>query len=105
MNDPNIAADVLLWRKKHLSASTIVGAAILWVVFEWIGYHFVSVISFVLLVAIVFVFLWSYTADLLNRSLSLPPSFLTYSSVQGPGGPALFSTHARNNAISLVNPT
>ena len=27
--------------------------------------------------------------------------FLTYSSVQDPGGPTLFSTHARNNATTL----
>ena len=65
-----IAADVLLWRKKHLSVGTIAGAFIIWLLFEWIGYHFVSVISFFLLMGIVLLFIWSYVADLLNRSLS-----------------------------------
>ena len=32
--------------------------------------------------------------------VSLSPPFLTYFSVQDPGGPALFSTHARNNATT-----
>ena len=39
-----------------------------------------------------------------SLSLSLSP-LLIYFSDQDPGGPALFSTHAHNNATSLVNPT
>ena len=39
----------------------------------------------------------------MSVSLSLP--FLTYSSVEDPGGPASFSMHARSKVTYLVNPT
>lgn len=62
------SADVLLWRKKHLSASFLAAATVLWFLFEWIGYHFVSVISFLLLGLVVVLFAWSNVAAFLNRA-------------------------------------
>ena len=44
-----------------------------------------------------------HTCVSVSLGLSLP--FLTYSSVQNPGGPALFSMHAHSYAKYLVNPT
>ncbi|KAI5080608.1 hypothetical protein GOP47_0004478 [Adiantum capillus-veneris] len=61
------SADVLLWRKRNLSAGFLAVATVIWVLFEWIGYHFISVVSFFLLVAIVGLFAWSYAALMLNR--------------------------------------
>lgn len=64
------SADVLLWRKKHLSAGFLAGSTVIWVLFEWIGYHFISLISLLLLVAVVTLFAWSNGAAFLNR---VPP--------------------------------
>ncbi|KAH7294712.1 hypothetical protein KP509_27G014800 [Ceratopteris richardii] len=65
------SADVLLWRKKHLSAGFLAGATVLWLVFEWIGYHFISVVSFLLLGFAVIYFVLSNGAAFINRSF--PP--------------------------------
>ncbi|KAH7351728.1 hypothetical protein KP509_19G012300 [Ceratopteris richardii] len=62
-----LAADVLLWRKKNLSLGFLSAATALWVLFEWFGYHFVSVVSFFLLLIVVGLFSWSYAALMLNR--------------------------------------
>ncbi|MCO5570794.1 hypothetical protein L7F22_024522 [Adiantum nelumboides] len=61
------SADVLLWRKNFFSAGFLAVATAIWVLFEWIGYHFVSVVSFFLLAIIVSLFAWSYGASVLNR--------------------------------------
>lgn len=66
-SDEISAADVLLWRKKHLSAGFLVGATVVWLLFEWIGYHVISVISFLLLGFVVVLFAWSNGAAFLNR--------------------------------------
>eukprot|EP00250_Pteridium_aquilinum_P016317 c23047_g2_i1 orf=582-1328(-) len=62
------SADILLWRKKHLSAGFLVGATVVWFLFEWIGYHFISVVAFLLLGLVVGLFAWSSGAAFLNRA-------------------------------------
>eukprot|EP00250_Pteridium_aquilinum_P031391 c43540_g1_i1 orf=141-899(+) len=69
------SADILLWRKKNLSAGFLAVATAIWVLFEWIGYHFISVISFLLLVVVVGLFAWSYGAAMLNRDPPPVPNF------------------------------
>ncbi|MCO5574910.1 hypothetical protein L7F22_028705 [Adiantum nelumboides] len=62
------SADVLLWRKKHLSAGFLAGATVIWLLFEWSCYHFVSVVSFLLLGLVVILFIWSNAAAFLHRA-------------------------------------
>ncbi|KAI5066870.1 hypothetical protein GOP47_0017398 [Adiantum capillus-veneris] len=62
------SADVLLWKKKHLSAGFLAAATVIWFLFEWSCYHFVSVVSFLLLVIVVTLFVWSNAAAFLNRA-------------------------------------
>ncbi|MCO5556696.1 hypothetical protein L7F22_010247 [Adiantum nelumboides] len=62
------SADVLLWRKKHLSAGFLAGATVIWLLFEWSCYHFVSVVSFLLLGLVVILFVWSNAAAFLHRA-------------------------------------
>ncbi|GFS34055.1 reticulon family protein [Actinidia rufa] len=36
----SVAADVLLWRNKKISAGVLAGATAIWVLFEWLNYNF-----------------------------------------------------------------
>lgn len=62
-----IAADVLLWRNKTISASFLTGATIVWVLFEWLNYNFISLLCFVLVLGLLAQFLWSNASGFLNR--------------------------------------
>jgi len=64
------AADVLLWRKKHLSIGLLVGATLAWILLEKTGYTVLSIVSNVTLFLVVILFVWSNVAALLNRSFS-----------------------------------
>ncbi|CAM6046149.1 unnamed protein product [Sphagnum compactum] len=83
-------ADVLLWRKKHLSVGLLVGATLAWILLEKTGYTVVSIVSNVTLFLVVILFVWSNVAALLNRAppplpeLSLSEDFVlsTASSVR-----------------------
>uniref|UniRef100_A0ACD5WBW4 Uncharacterized protein n=1 Tax=Avena sativa TaxID=4498 RepID=A0ACD5WBW4_AVESA len=52
-------ADVLLWRNKKISSSVLGLATAIWVFFEWLDYHFLTIISFVLVFGMVVQFVWS----------------------------------------------
>nr|CAB3497976.1 unnamed protein product [Digitaria exilis] len=41
-------ADVLLWRNKKISSSVLALATAIWVFFEWLDYHFLTIVSFAL---------------------------------------------------------
>jgi len=62
-----IAADVLLWRNKKISASFLTGATIVWVLFEWLNYNFISLVCFVVVLGLLAQFLWSNASGFLNR--------------------------------------
>lgn len=62
-----IAADVLLWRNKKISASVLTGATVAWVLFEWLNYHFLTLFCFALVLGMLVQFLWSNASSLLNR--------------------------------------
>lgn len=67
------SADVLLWRNKKISSSVLGGATAAWVFFEWLDYHFLTIISFVLVLGMVAQFGWSSFAGMLNGSASNVP--------------------------------
>jgi hypothetical protein len=81
---------MLLWRKKHLSVSLLVGATLAWILLEKTGYTVLSIVSNVTLFLVVILFVWSNVAALLNRAppplpeLSLSEDFVlsTASSVR-----------------------
>ncbi|CAN6241336.1 unnamed protein product [Urochloa humidicola] len=64
-------ADVLLWRRRNVSAAAVVGATAVWFVFERAGYSLPSVLSNALLLLVAILFFWAKSASLLNRPL--PP--------------------------------
>ncbi|TYG49924.1 hypothetical protein ES288_D10G133600v1 [Gossypium darwinii] len=67
------SADVLLWRNKNISASFLASATLIWVLFEWLNYHFLTLLSFALVLGMVAQFVWSNASGLLNRSSSQVP--------------------------------
>lgn len=64
-------ADVFLWRNKKISAGVLAGATALWVLFELLEYHLVTLVSYVLIFVIAVLFLWSNACKFINRS---PPT-------------------------------
>ncbi|GMJ08587.1 reticulon-like B 8 [Hibiscus trionum] len=67
------SADVLLWRNKKISASVLAGATAIWVLFEWLNYHFLSLLCFALVLGMLAQFVWSNASGFLNRSSSQVP--------------------------------
>ncbi|GAB4850673.1 hypothetical protein Ancab_029984 [Ancistrocladus abbreviatus] len=65
-------ADVLLWRSKKISASVLASAIAIWVLFEWLEYHFLSIVCFVLGLGMIVQFVWA----LVNRSSQVPRAAL-----------------------------
>ncbi|XP_021758209.1 reticulon-like protein B16 [Chenopodium quinoa] len=67
------AADVILWKKWHLSCGVIAVATVAWLLFEQSGLPFLSVSSDVLLILIVLQFLRANYAVVTNRQLEELP--------------------------------
>lgn len=67
------SADVLLWRDKKISASVLTGATIVWVIFEWLNYNFLTILCFILVMVLIAQFLWKNASGILNRSPSDVP--------------------------------
>lgn len=53
------AADVLLWRNKKISSSVLAVATLLWVFFEWLDYHLLTIVSFAVVLGMAAQFGWS----------------------------------------------
>jgi hypothetical protein len=66
-------ADVLLWRNKKISSSVLALATVIWVFFEWLGYHLLTVVSFALVLGMVGQFVWSNFSSMLSSSPSKVP--------------------------------
>lgn len=67
------SADVLLWRNKKISASVLTSATIVWVLFEWLNYNFLTILCFGLVLVMLGQFLWSNASGMLNSSPSNVP--------------------------------
>ncbi|XP_076950568.1 reticulon-like protein B8 [Bidens hawaiensis] len=66
------SADVLLWRNKKISASVLCGATVVWVLFEWLNYHFLPLVCFGLVVCIIGQFIWSHVLNRAPPQIVLP---------------------------------
>lgn len=64
------SADVLLWRNKKISASVLTGATAIWVLFEWLNYHFLTLVFFALILGMLAQFIWSNASGLFNSGRS-----------------------------------
>ena len=61
------AADVFLWRNKKISASVLGGATALWVFFELLEYHLVTLVCHILILSLAVLFLWSNVSTFINK--------------------------------------
>ncbi|KAG0491373.1 hypothetical protein HPP92_004771 [Vanilla planifolia] len=64
-------ADTLLWRNRTAGVSVAVTASVFWILFELVGYSFLSLIANSLILLVFILFFWAKSAALLNRPL--PP--------------------------------
>lgn len=61
-------ADVVLWRNKQMSGGLLAGATVIWLLFEWIGYHLITFLCHSLILSLATLFLWSNLSYSVNRS-------------------------------------
>ncbi|CAH9086728.1 unnamed protein product [Cuscuta epithymum] len=61
-------ADVFLWRNKKISAGLLGGVTTIWVLFELLEYHLLTLVCHVLIIALVVSFLWSNASSFINKS-------------------------------------
>lgn len=65
-------ADVFLWRDKKISAGVLGVATAIWVLFELLEYHLLTLVCHILILALAVLFLWSNASTFINKS---PPQF------------------------------
>ncbi|KDP25363.1 hypothetical protein JCGZ_20519 [Jatropha curcas] len=61
-------ADIFLWRNKKISAGVLGGATAIWVLFELIEYHLLTLICHGLILSLAVLFLWSNASTFINKS-------------------------------------
>ncbi|KAG0473828.1 hypothetical protein HPP92_015685 [Vanilla planifolia] len=67
------SADLLLWRNKKISSGALIGATLIWGMFEFLEYHFFTMLCFALVVGMIVQFIWTNASGLMNRSPSDVP--------------------------------
>ena len=61
-------ADVLLWKDKKTTAVVIGGTTVIWILFEVLDYHLLTLISHVMIGALAILFLWSKATTFIKKS-------------------------------------
>ncbi|KAL1187888.1 Reticulon-like protein B16 [Cardamine amara subsp. amara] len=70
------AADLLLWRRRHLSLGVIIVSTVAWLIFELSGLPFLSVSSDVLLILIIISFIHARVSAFRNRQPNSLPELV-----------------------------
>ncbi|PSS26302.1 Reticulon-like protein [Actinidia chinensis var. chinensis] len=61
-------ADIFLWRNKKVSAGVLVGATAIWVLFELLEYHLLTLVCHILILSLAILFLWSNVTKFIKKS-------------------------------------
>ncbi|KAK3007209.1 hypothetical protein RJ639_015918 [Escallonia herrerae] len=61
-------ADIFLWRDKKTTAGVLAVATAVWVLFELLEYHLLSLVCHILILALAVLFLWSNASTFINKS-------------------------------------
>ncbi|KAG5539597.1 hypothetical protein RHGRI_019961 [Rhododendron griersonianum] len=61
-------ADVFLWRDKKISVGVLGGATAIWVLFDVLEYHFLTLVCLALILGLAMLFLWSNASTFINKS-------------------------------------
>ncbi|CAN1264309.1 Reticulon-like protein B3 [Linum perenne] len=62
------AADVLLWRNKKISGAVVGVATAIWVLFELLEYHLITLVCHFSILSLAILFLWSNASTFINKS-------------------------------------
>ncbi|KAL9254408.1 Reticulon-like protein [Drosera capensis] len=62
------AADVLLWRNKKASATVLGTATMIWVLFEIVEYHLLTLVAHILIFTLAALFIWANATTLVKKS-------------------------------------
>ncbi|KAG8382187.1 hypothetical protein BUALT_Bualt05G0050700 [Buddleja alternifolia] len=62
------AADVFLWRDKKISAGLLGGATAIWVLFDVLEYHLLTLVCHGLILVLAILFLWSNATTFIKKS-------------------------------------
>ncbi|XP_059663602.1 reticulon-like protein B5 [Cornus florida] len=65
-------ADIILWRNKQISAGMLASVTVIWFLFEWNGYHFLTFVCHSLILSLATLFLWSNISSYINKPLNIP---------------------------------
>uniref|UniRef100_A0A803M326 Reticulon-like protein n=1 Tax=Chenopodium quinoa TaxID=63459 RepID=A0A803M326_CHEQI len=61
-------ADVFLWRNKKISATVLGAATVIWILFELLGYHLLTLVCHLLIFSLSVLFLWANASSFINKS-------------------------------------
>ncbi|XP_031503996.1 reticulon-like protein B1 [Nymphaea colorata] len=61
-------ADIFLWRNKKISAGMLGGVTVVWLLFEWLGYHLLTLVCHFLILVLAILFLWSNATSFINKA-------------------------------------
>uniref|UniRef100_A0A7C8ZF07 Reticulon-like protein n=2 Tax=Opuntia streptacantha TaxID=393608 RepID=A0A7C8ZF07_OPUST len=61
-------ADVFLWRNKKISASVLATGTAIWVLFELLEYHLLTLVCHILIFTLAILFLWANASTFINKS-------------------------------------
>ncbi|KAF5464370.1 hypothetical protein F2P56_014450 [Juglans regia] len=61
-------ADVFLWRNKKISGGVLGGATAIWVFFELLEYHLLTLVCHILILALAILFLWSNAYTFIKKT-------------------------------------
>ncbi|KAL5223219.1 hypothetical protein ABZP36_027932 [Zizania latifolia] len=64
-------ADLVLWRNKKISGGVLAGATAIWLLFEVMEYHLLTLLCHCLILSLAVLFLWSNASAFINKS---PPN-------------------------------
>lgn len=59
---------MFLWRNKKISAGVLGGATAIWVLFELLEYHLLTLVCHILILVLAVLFLWSNATTFINKS-------------------------------------
>ncbi|CAI0470212.1 unnamed protein product, partial [Linum tenue] len=62
------AADVMLWRNKKSTGIILGGATLIWVLFELVEYHLLTLVCHTLILSLALLFLWSNAHTFIHKS-------------------------------------
>ncbi|XP_057533633.1 reticulon-like protein B4 [Amaranthus tricolor] len=61
-------ADVFLWRNKKISASVLGTATAIWILFELLEYHLLTLVCHIMIFSLAVLFLWANATTFINKS-------------------------------------